>query len=236
MKKILKLAFVDFKIIFRDSSLKGMLALPLLLFGFIIWGIPLLLENYSFLAPYLSLFLIIAVIENTQTFSFISTMVLIDEKESDVAKIYGVVPLSKFDYIVSRFLIPYFFTVIMNVFLFIVQPFYEIGFGDNLLLSLVTAFIVPLYALTINSIVKNRVEGMIYIKAMNIIVLLPILAFFVPENYKHLFGIIPTHWIFQSVEQATQNLPIGLFLGVCFIILSIMFYFISKVFIRKHFV
>ncbi|MFC1236420.1 hypothetical protein [Vibrio sp. F74] len=236
MNKVLKLSITDFKIIFRDKSLKGMLLLPIFLFVLIVWGVPALVERYDFLVTYLNLFLIIAVIENTQAFSFISTMVLIDEKENDVAKVYGVVPLSKFEYIVSRFLIPYLITLLLNVVLFMVQPFFDIEFSDNVLISMLAALVVPVYALSINSIAQNRMQGMIYIKAFNMLVLLPVCAFFVPEKLKHLFGIFPTHWIFQSVENATQGLPIGFMLTIGFIIFTGMFIYVSRSFIKNHFV
>ncbi|WP_027419655.1 hypothetical protein [Crocinitomix catalasitica] len=236
MKKIIKLAIVDFKIIFRDNTLKGMLALPFILFALIIWGVPPLVEKYEFLTPYLHLFLAVAVIENTQTFSFIGSMVLIDEKETDVAKVYGIVPLSKVAYIFSRFLIPYLFTVALNIILFVVQPFFEIGIGVNLLISFTSSLVVPLYVLSINSIVKNRMEGMIYIKAFNMLVLLPLAAFFVPENFKHLFGFIPTHWIFQSVENTTLGLSSNLFLVIGFVFFVCLIFFISRIFIKRHFI
>jgi fluoroquinolone transport system permease protein len=235
MKKIINLSLTDFKLIFRDSSLKPFLFLPLILFGLILWGVPPLIEKYEFLEPYLFLFLVVAVIENTQTFSFISSMVLIDEKETDVAKVYGVVPLTKFEYLISRFLIPYFFTVLLNVILFIVQPFFEIGLLTNVLTALLAALVVPVYVLSINSIAKNRIQGMIYIKAFNMLVLLPIAAFFVPENFKHFFGILPTHWIFQSVEAITQNSTITVTLGIGYLFFSILIYITSKLFISKHF-
>ncbi|WP_025865682.1 hypothetical protein [Prolixibacter bellariivorans] len=122
MKKILRLALIDFKIIFRDPSLRVFLVLPVILFVLIVWLVPYLVAKYEFLVPYLSLMLVGAVIENTQMYSFISSMVLIDEKETNVAKTYGVVPLTKRQYILSRMLIPYLFTVALNVILFWVQP------------------------------------------------------------------------------------------------------------------
>jgi fluoroquinolone transport system permease protein len=77
---------------------------------------------------------------------------------------------------------------------------------------------------------------MIYIKAFNIIVLLPFVAFFVPNKFIHLFGLFPTHWIFQSVVNVTE--------GVSFVIFAVIgvFYFgglmiwLSRLFVRKHFV
>ncbi|RPG30247.1 MAG: hypothetical protein CBB72_014160, partial [Muricauda sp. TMED12] len=82
MKRILQLALLDFKIIFRTPLLKSFLLLPLLLFAMVLWFLPSLLDNYPHLKPYLNVFMIVAVVENTQMFSFISSMVLLEEKES----------------------------------------------------------------------------------------------------------------------------------------------------------
>lgn len=236
MKKIIKLAIVDFKLIFRDPSLRIFLVLPVILFALIVWAIPALVERYDFLIPYLPLILAVAVIENTQMFSFISTMVLIDEKETEVAKNYAVVPLSKAGYIVSRFLIPYLFTVLLNVVLFVVQPFFDIPLLSNLMLSFVTALVVPAYALGINSIVKNRMQGMVYVKAFNMFVLIPVAAFFIPGKLKHIFGIFPTHWIFQSIENVCNSISSALSLIIGTLFLATLIWILSKSFIRKHFV
>ncbi len=236
MKKILKLAFTDFKLIFRDPSLKSFLVLPVILFALIIWAVPSLLEKYDFLVPYLSLFLVVAVIENTQMFCFINTMVLIDEKESEVAKVYGVVPLSKLEYVFSRFLIPYLFTVALNLILLFIQTICDLSVVSILLISFLAALVVPVYALAVNSVVQNLMQGMVYVKAFNMLVLIPIAAFFVPDKFVHLFGIFPTHWVFQSIDKATQNLSINLFAAIGFVFFLTLLWLVSRIFIRKHFV
>lgn len=236
MKNIIKLALTDFKLIFRDTSLRTFLFFPIILIVLVTWALPSLVEKYDFLIPYLPIFIVVAVIENTQMFCFISSMVLIDEKESEVAKVYGILPFTKFQYIVSRFLIPYFFTAILNIILFWVQPFYNVSLGDNLIISFLTALIVPVYVLAINGIVKNRMQGMVYIKAFNMIVLIPIAAFFVPEKIKHIFGIFPTHWIFQSINSVTNNLSIGIVSTIGFLFLGTLLWVVSRLFIQKHFV
>lgn len=236
MKKILRLALTDFKLIFRDPSLRTFLFFPIVLLGLIIWVLPSLVMKYDFLTTYLPVFLVVAVIENTQMFCFISSMVLIDEKESDVAKVYGVVPFTKWQYIVSRFLIPYFFTTLLNFILFYIQPFYTVSFSSNLAISLLTALIVPIYVLSINTIVKNRMQGMVYIKGFNMLVLIPIAAFFVPEKFKHFFGFFPTHWIFQSVENLTRGISIVTMSTIGFLFLGVLLFFVSKQYIKKHFI
>jgi len=236
MKKIIRLSLIDFKLIFRDPSLRAFLFFPLILISLIIWGLPFLIEKYDFLLPYLPIFMIVAVIENTQMFTFISSMVLIDEKETNVAKVYGILPFTKVHYLVSRFLIPYLFTALLNIILLIVQPFYVISIVNNLVISFLTALIVPVYVLAINSIVQNRIQGMVYIKAFNMIVLLPIAAFFVPEKIKHIFGIFPTHWIFQSVDNVAKGISIITMSTIGFIFLGVLLFFVSKPFIKKHFI
>lgn len=236
MKRLIKLAIIDFKLIFRDPSLRVFIVLPVLLFALIIWAVPALVERYAFLEPYIPLMIVVAVIENTQMFSFISTMVLIDEKETEVAKNYAVVPLSKAEYIISRFIIPYLFTFLLNVVLFVVQPFFSISIGVNIALSAITALVVPAYALGVNSIVTNRMQGMVYVKAFNMIVLLPIAAFFVPDKFEHLFGFLPTHWIYQSIERVCLDMSATLFMTVGTLFFALFIWWISKQFIKKHFV
>lgn len=51
MKKILRLALIDFKLIFRDSSLRTFLFFPLVLLGLFVWALPALVMKYDFLTP-----------------------------------------------------------------------------------------------------------------------------------------------------------------------------------------
>ncbi|MEQ8470775.1 MAG: hypothetical protein RIC35_06295 [Marinoscillum sp.] len=236
MNKMIKLALTDFKIIFRDPSLKTFLFLPIILFLLMVWWVPVLVERYDFLDPYVSLFVIVAVIENTQMFCAISSMVLIDEKETDIAKVYGVVPLSKGEYLISRFLFPFVFTVILNLVLISVQPFFDISPVKNLVISILAAMIVPVYVLGINSFAKNRMQGMVYIKAFNIIVLIPFAAFFVPEKFKHLFGVLPTHWLLQATNDATMDLSLLFNALIGFTFMGLLLWGVSRLFLRKHFV
>ncbi|WP_148303829.1 hypothetical protein [Prolixibacter bellariivorans] len=116
------------------------------------------------------------------------------------------------------------------------SAFFTIGWGTNLILSLLAGLVVPVYVLAINAIAENRMQGMVYVKAFNLLVLVPIVAFFVPDNFKHLFGIFPTHWVFQSVNNATLGLPFGWLAAIGFLFFGVLLWWVSKLFIRKHFV
>jgi fluoroquinolone transport system permease protein len=236
MKKNIILAISDFKLIFRDPSLRTFLVFPFILLGVFVWFLPNLVDKYDFLKPYISIFLMIGVIENTQLFSFISSMVLIDEKETDVAKVYGVVPLSKVQYIVSRLFIPFLITVFFNIILLKAQTLYRVEWIPNLTISILTALVVPVFVLGMNTLAKNRIQGMIYFKTLNIIVLLPLAVYFLPEKFKYVFSVIPTHWIFQSIQNTSQDLSITKTAIVGFVFSILLLILVSKKFIKKHFV
>lgn len=235
MKKIIKLALTDFKLVFRDTALRAFLVFPVILFGVFLYFLPWVLSKYEFLESYLPVFLMVAVVENTQMFSFIGSMVLIDEKETNVAKVYGVVPLTKVEYLVSRLLIPYAVTVSLNIVLLKIQPYFAVSWLSNLIISTLTALIVPLYILTINSLAKNRMEAMVYVKALNMLVLLPFASFFIPENFKFLFGIFPVYWVLQVIDKTTENLPVFTCTSIGFVFFGSLIILVSKKFIKNHF-
>lgn len=236
MKKIITLAVTDFKLIYRDPSLRAFLFFPIILFVLVLYFLPNWIAEYDFLRPYISVMLMLAVIENTQMFSFINTMVLIDEKETDVAKIYGVVPMSKIQYLISRFLFPFIITFLLNVIILELQTLMPISWINSIAISFITAMVVPIYALAINAKVKNRIEGMIYVKAINILVLLPLAFYFLEGFWTKIFLLLPTHWIFQSIQNVADNVSPLLTILIGFVFLSVTLVMISRLFLKKHFV
>lgn len=235
MSQLIQLSITDFKLIFREPSLRAFMVLPVVLFIVFLWFFPMMVEKYPILQPYVPIILMVGVIENTQLFSFISSMVLIDEKESNVAINYGIVPIDKRAFVLSRLLFPYLITVLLNLLFLEWQPFYTFPFSQDLLLALVSSLVVPVYVLAINSIVDNRMKGMIYIKAFNMVVLLPLAAFFVPSGYEHLFGFLPTHWIYQGIQQMTTGASPVLFLLIGMVYFMVLLLLTGRKFLRFHF-
>ena len=235
MNQLLHIAFNDVRLIFRDSTLRIFFFLPLLLFGLIIWLLPSLAEQYEVLKSYISLFIILAIFENTQAFSIVMTMVLIEEKETNVAKVYGVLPVSRSALTLSRFLIPYMFTFLLNILFLLLQPFYTISLAAIISIAIIAALLVPIYPMAINAIVKNKIEGMMYLKVLNILVLVPFAAFFVPASYLPFFGILPSHWFFQGLHQLFLGEPYFLQLTIALFFLLLVFSISFRYFLKNHF-
>ena len=235
MKHILSLSISDLKIIFRSPALRGFLFLPILLFILIIFVMPNLVAEYPDLAPFVPVFVLVGIIENTQLFSFISSLVLVDEKESEVNKVYGVVPLSGFDFILSRLSLPFIFTVLLNMALLILQPFFDVDLLENMIISIISALIVPVYVLGINIFARNRMQALIYIKVFNILVLLPIAALFINSKLSLLFAVFPTYYVFKGADQMLADLPYFGYAVMAVSYLFILLFVTGHYFLRRHF-
>ena len=201
MKHLLKVSISDFKLIFRDPSLRVFLALPLLAYVVILALLPWLVEKYDFIEPYVPLVLMATVTQVSQMFGFIYGMVFIEEKETQVAKVYGVLlPVSKIWFVIFRMMIPFFITVAFTCLLLLLQPFFDLPFHLSLLLSFVIGLMSWIYPFSISILSTNKLMGMTWIKVFNVIIVIPLAAFFVPDAFAPLFGILPTHWIFQGLN------------------------------------
>ena len=235
MKQLIYLSANDFKLIFRDPTLRVFMALPILLIAIAYWFLPYLEEQYDFMAPYISIIMVLLIIENTQSFSFIYTIVFVEEKESEVAKVYGVLPVSKKGFVLSRLVFPYIITVIFNLILLGTEPFYNLSFTINLFLSMLAALVVPLYVLSISTYVENKIKAMIYVKLWNMILLIPMAAFFVPSGYKHIFGFIPTHWFFQGVHNIFNQEEFIAYLLTSAVFIVVLTIYYTNQFVKTHF-
>ena len=235
MNQYFNLAISDFKLIFRDTSLRVFLFLPILIFVVALWVLPMIDEKYELMKDYIPYILIICVFELTQGFSFIYSMVLIDEKETGVSKVYGVLPVEQKQFTLLRFFIPFVISVLMILLLLMIQPFYELSFWKSGLLSFLGGMIVPVYILGVTMMSKNRLEGLIWVKAFNIMVIAPIAAFFVPKTFAWLFGILPTHWVFQSMYDLIMGNEMMINWGIGLTFFIILIFIMTRKFVKVHF-
>jgi len=235
MYRLIQLSVTDFKLIFRDPSLRIFLAMPLLIFAVVLLGIPMLVEAFADVEEYISLILMGATMQTSTMFGFIYSFVLIDEKDNGVAKVYGVLPVSKTGFVASRMVIPFVLSTLMTLALLVVQPFYAFAMMPMVLLSILCGLIAPLLAIVVTILSKNKMEGMTWFKLVNLLVIIPLVAFFIPE-YALLFGVIPTHWAFQMLGDMVdgESWLIGFFIGLGFV-LGLLLLAVRR-FARGHFV
>lgn len=235
MKKLLKVALNDFRLVFRDNSLKIFIFLPLLILLVTRYGVPYVAGIYEVLWDYIAAFLMLASMQGSIAFGFIYSMVLVDEKDTQVAKVYGILPVSKFWFTAFRLIPPFLLATLASFALLLVEPFYGLPLVSNLVYSALAGLVAPLMILFIAAVAKNKIEAMTWQKLFNIPLFLPVLAFYVPAPVSFFFAVFPTFWAYQGFDLLIEggNFWVYMLIGFAYSILLLVL--ILKKFTESHF-
>lgn len=234
MGQLIFLSVTDFKLIFRDPSLRIFLMLPLLIFAIVLLGLPTLVQSFEGVERFVPIVLMGATMQTSTMFGFIYCMVLIHEKDIGVAKVYGVLPVSKMMYVASRLMIPFLVAVLFTFVLLVIQPFFILNGFQMLTLSMLCGLLGPMLALGVTILSKNKMEGMTWFKLINLLVTIPLVAFFV-EKVTNLFSIIPSHWAFQALDRMVNGENPYLYLSIGFVYSILILIILIRLFARRHF-
>jgi fluoroquinolone transport system permease protein len=236
MNQLIKTSISDFKLVFRDPSLRVFLVIPFIALAIVNLLLPYLISNYDGIADYAPYVLMAAALQMSTMFGFIYCMVLIEEKDTEVAKVYGVLPVSKKGFITFRLMIPFLLSSIFTLIILELQPFYEFQLLSSFTISILAGLIGPLFALVVTVLSKNKMAGMTWYKLFNLLAIIPLVAFFAPSKYTALFGLIPTHWIFQGMNDLILGEPFFWDIFIGFALTVFLLAFLVRRFSKNHFV
>ena len=235
MKKLIKVAANDFRLVFRDNSLKIFIALPLLTLPVIRYAVPYVAGVYEVLQDYIAVILMLATIQGSIAFGFIYSMVLVDEKDTQVAKVYGILPVSKFWFTAFRLIPPFLLATLAAFALLLVEPFYGLPVVSSLVYSTLAGMVAPLMVLFIAIIAKNKIEAMTWQTLFNIPLFLPVLAFYVPASISVIFAVSPTFWAYQGFNFLINGGDFWIYMLIGFAHSILLLVLMIKRFTRSHF-
>lgn len=236
MKKLLQVAINDFRLVFRDWSLNFFFIFPILNLIVARFGFPELVKSFPVLEDYISIILMLLANQGALIFGFIYSMVLIDEKDTNVAKIYGILPVSKFWFVVFRLIAPFLFSTLATFLILAIEPFYGLPLTTNIMYSALVGLIAPIMVLFVAVLSKNKLEGMTWQKIFNLPVTLPILAFFVPSSFSFVFAFLPTYWSYQGFQNLINGDAFEIYLLIGYIFHFGCIVFMSRRFSKTHFI
>ncbi|MDD3122272.1 MAG: hypothetical protein PHC62_02020 [Candidatus Izemoplasmatales bacterium] len=117
----------------------------------------------------------------------------------------------------------------------------RISIGQMLIFAVVASLVVPMIALVIGAIAKNKVEGFAFMKSSGIIIMIPLLALLNTfQDWKqYLLGIVPNFWAVKALlnlvldSQDSSNLSFNMYMVIGGIITLIIGYISFRFFVRK---
>ncbi|MEC9485368.1 MAG: hypothetical protein UMR38_05785 [Candidatus Izemoplasma sp.] len=134
-------------------------------------------------------------------FGAITAFTLLDDKDDQVLTSLKVTPIDVKAYVFVKLLISFVFGLIATYAIIYGTGFLsKSSFGIITLISITGAIQAPGIALIDNSFSENKVEGFVIMKMSGLIIILPVIAFFVTGWIQNLLGIAPGYWAARIIE------------------------------------
>ncbi|BDS11124.1 hypothetical protein [Aureispira anguillae] len=234
MLTYIKTATNDFKLIFRDPSLRVFLAMPILILLIVCYFFPYLETTYPTTSDYIIYLVIMSCTQAATMYGFIYSIVFLDERDTEVAKMYGILPISKSGFIVNRLVTPYGLSTLTTFVILLLQPLYSLTIVGTFIFAALFGLLAPVLALAVASLANNKMEGMTWFKGLNLVLSLPLAAFFLPD-YAYFFSIIPTFWAYQGMHDFILQQGYFIELVIGFIVTLLTLVLLTIFFVKRHF-
>lgn len=199
------LTLADIRNVNRDSLLRLILIYPWIIAILLRWVLPFMAEGladridirlyYGVLTSFFSIMLM------PQLFGYVIGFMLLDERDDGTLLALRVTPLSLNRYLVYKLAVPVLMSV-AAVYIFIaVVGLITVPFAPFLPIALLAAVEGPIFALLLASLAANKVQGLAVMKGLSLILVAPLVAYFVAEPWQWLFGLAPTFWPIKAFWQ-----------------------------------
>jgi fluoroquinolone transport system permease protein len=220
---------IDLRGIARDSMLRWLVAMPILLALLLRWGVPAvaerLMREYSFdLLPYSPLIVSILVVVNPMVAGSVIGFLLLDQRDDRTLSALQVTPLTLGGYLAYRMAAPVLVSVAMNMIALPLTGLVRIGPLPLLLVGLAAAPLAPGFALLLAAFANNKVQGFAIMKAAGIVNWPPVIAWFLPTVWQWAMGVVPTYWpvkLFWMLEAGEGGWWGYLLVGIAYQILVV---------------
>lgn len=198
MNAVQALTTTDLRSIRRDSLLKFLLFYPWALGLFLRFLIPFLTDGFADtfdLSPYhllVATFFGVSIVPALA--GFVVGFLLLDERDDDTLIALQVTPLSMNRYLGYRLALPLLISIASAYVVFALMNLAAPSPLGLLPILILAALEAPIFALLLASWANNKVQGLALMKGMGVFFIVPFVAWFVPEPWQWLLGIIPTYW------------------------------------------
>lgn len=134
-------------------------------------------------------------------FGAVTGFTLLDDKDDNVLMSLKITPIDVKAYVILKLCISYIFGFIATILLTVVTNFLpNTSFWNILLIAAVGALQGPGVALIVNSFARNKVEGFVIMKMSGLLLIVPVLAFFI-ANWQEVFLVIaPGFWPGRMIQ------------------------------------
>ena len=194
------LAAIDAKSVGRDALLRWVGLFPVLLALAARQLIPALFARLGTLMQldvtpfYPDLMSVVLLMLVPMLTGFMIGFLLLDQRDDQTLAALQVTPLSLNGYLWYRLLMPMGMSVVLGTAVLLIANLIPLAPYQMILAALLTAPLAPLFALFLAAFAANKVQGFALMKASGVVMIPPLLAYFLPAAWQRPFFIFPTYW------------------------------------------
>ncbi|MCA9972587.1 MAG: hypothetical protein KC425_20340 [Anaerolineales bacterium] len=229
---------VDARGVGRDGLLRWILLLPLALALAARWLLPALLAEMETLLglallPYYRPVMgyVLATLAPFMV-GFVVGFLLLDQRDDRTLVALQVTPLPLSGYLAYRLALPLLVSVPVTMLVLPVSGLAALTAVQLLLVAVAAAPQAPLLALLLAALAQNKVQGFALLKASSVVMLPPLLAYFLPPPWPLLLGIVPTVWPARLFWALQAGDPAGLLLAAALAYQGLLLLALARAFRR----
>lgn len=213
MQVVRALGPIDLKNVRRDSMLRWMIFLPIALAIAARWVMPVILnwvgdifkvDLMPYYAPLMGYGLVVLTPFLAAT---VVGFLLLDQRDDGTLTALQVTPLSLNGYLLYRLTTPMMASIMATMIVIPLSGILTIGPLPLLLVAIGAAPLAPMIAIALAVIAQNKVQGFAVMKASGIILLPPMIAYFVQGSWHLLLALVPTYWPAMMLWTAVAGDP-----------------------------
>lgn len=203
-----------------------------LLFRFAVPMLESLVTSYfnvsEIITPYYGLFDLFLSVLSPAMFSYVTAMMILEEKDDHIVEYLFVTPLGKQGYLISRLGVTEGISIVVTIILLSFFSLSKIPIAANVLLSVAGAAQGMITALIIIALSSNKLEGMASAKLTSLMSLGIMAPFFIQKGTQYLLSPLPSFWMAKGVYENNY-----FYMVLSLVLSSIWIGYLIKRFTRK---
>lgn len=195
----------DIKQIVRDPIMAIMLAAPMftiVLFKLLlIFLTPLLQSQTGFdVVPYYEYVFAFVLLINTGLLGIITGFLMLDDRDGNIVQLMSVTPLGKGGYLANRLVIASVASLFYTIAAYFILDLVEMPFYSMLLMPVLSAIYSAILGLLLFSGAGDKVKGLTFAKALNMLVLFAFADLFAVSWFIYFAWFFPPYWIAAIIK------------------------------------
>jgi fluoroquinolone transport system permease protein len=162
----------------------------------------------------------------------VAGFLLLDERDDRTLLAMMVTPVSPVSFLAYRVSLPMVVGTFVTVPGFFLAGLTPVPLSSVLAVAVLASFSGPVTALFLAAFAENKVTGFALVKVMNVVNLAPVAAYFLPERWQPLAGVVPSFWAMKATWQVVADQPPTMWLAGGVIVNAVAVWLLARRFTR----